>query len=81
MRWALFPPPSLRRIRDSVLSGRVCEEYSDHLLMRDVYHCPPSLYDEQDERRIEIDKVIYFAEKEREYKERKRSEQRIRMKQ
>lgn len=51
----------------------------DYILMKEIYHCPPSIYEEQDEWIIELHKQIYLMEKKEEYLEHKRQIQQLKM--
>ena len=37
-------------------------EYNDFLLMREIYHCPPSVFHEQDSLDIEMHKMFLYLE-------------------
>lgn len=54
-------------------------EYTDFLLMRDVWHCTPSEFEEQSEYNISLHKSILNMEAEYQRKEERRAEQRAKL--
>lgn len=56
------------------------EEYTDFLLMREVYHCTPSEFDEQDDATIEAHLHFVKIQSDQQRIEAKRAEQRAKIK-
>ena len=65
----------LERIRDCIMDWLYCDEQMDLYMMREVYHCPPSVYSEQEIATIELHKEIIKREQRRQDLDNKRSEQ------
>lgn len=51
------------------------EEYVDYILMTELWHCPPSVFQEQEEKMIDLHTRIYNEKNRKEWKEQKRAEQ------
>lgn len=56
------------------------KEHRDYVLMKEIYHCTPNELDEQEERILQLHFTMLQKEKEYEYVEQKRAEQKAKMK-
>lgn len=56
------------------------KEHRDYVLMKELYHCTPKELDEQDESVLQLHFTMLQKEREHEYIEQKRAEQRAKMK-
>ena len=55
-------------------------EHRDYILMKDIYHCSPVELDRVPERELNLHFAFLMAEREHEYKESKRAEQKAKQK-
>lgn len=51
------------------------QEYVDYILMTELWHCPPSVFDEQEEKMIDLHTRIYNEKNRKEWKDWKREDQ------
>lgn len=56
------------------------KEHRDYVLIKELYHCTPKELDEQDESVLQLHFTMLQKEREHEYIEQKRAEQRAKMK-
>lgn len=56
------------------------KEHRDFVLIKELYHCTPKELDEQDESVLQLQFTMLQKEREHEYIEQKRAEQRAKMK-
>lgn len=56
------------------------KEHRDYVLIKELYHCTPKELDEQDESVLQLQFTMLQKEREHEYIEQKRAEQKAKMK-
>lgn len=56
------------------------KEHRDFVLIKELYHCTPKELDEQDESVLQLQFTMLQKEREHEYIEQKRAEQKAKMK-
>ena len=56
------------------------KEHRDYVLIKELYHCTPKELDEQDESVLQLHFTMLQKEREHEYIEQKRAEQKAKMK-
>ncbi len=57
------------------------KEHRDYILMKEIYHCTPSEIEEQDENMLNLHYNFLMEERQHEYIESKRAEQKAKQKQ
>lgn len=45
------------------------QEYVDYILMTELWHCPPSVFEEQEEKMIDLHTRIYNEKNRKEWKD------------
>ena len=56
------------------------KEHRDYILIKELYHCPPSELDKEEESVLELHFRMIQEEKKREYIQQQRAEQKAKMK-
>ena len=63
----------LKSIKSDIESGTIkTSEYSDFIIMKEVWKCPPTIFEEQEEYMINLHKSIINMENRHQYLQQKR---------